>query len=197
MKKTFLLVLFLVIISATAMAADLSLQVNPTTVTPNSDIKLMVKSSGIPDGKWAVAYDILLSGGCTRAGKTTISGFMLNDVGEDKTDEYTIKSPSTDGLCKFDVTYEFTGDTEKKSTVTATIKTPAPVTPPSQTIQPIPEPVSVQQESVPEPAQIESNNYTGWIIMIGIALVGFILFWFMKKKEEKKPLKKVHEKKKH
>ena len=172
-KNIYLIPLFLILLTTTALAATLTATVSPSTAEPNSNLKLTVKTSGVPDGKWAVTYDVKISGGCTRSGKTVISGFTLNDVGEDKSDDYTITAPASDATCKFDVTYEFTEDTAKATSATATIKTSEPTATPVSEPTPTPKPVEIEP----------TGGNVGWIVVVAVVIIGLVVFFLMKKKK--------------
>ncbi|MBU0627989.1 MAG: hypothetical protein KKC75_02275 [Nanoarchaeota archaeon] len=166
MKLQYLIPLFLVVLATTAIAASLDVSVNPSTAAPGSDLKLTLKTSGVPDGKWFVAYDVTLGGGCVRKenSQKAISDFMLDEVSADQTKEYNIKAPSADGICSVSVKYTYTGDSEKTASATATIKTPAAQ--PTSAAPPTPEPIS--QEPVEEKGGMSPLLIGGIIVLIAI-----------------------------
>ena len=179
MKISYLLPLFLVVLATTAIAATLDVSMNPTEAAPGSDLKLTVKTSGVPNDKWFVAYDIALGGGCVRKenSQNTISDFMLDEVSADQTKNYNIKAPSADGSCSVNVAYTFTGESEKTATATAAIKTPE-AAPPAETTPP-------PAETTP-PAEEEATGMptSGIVIVVAIIIVGLIIFLVMKKKKK-------------
>lgn len=188
MKKYLLIPLFLIVFATTVIAASIDVSINPTTATPGSDLKLTVKTSDVPDGKWAVAYEVDIKGGCTRGGKTKISGFTLNDVGEDKTDEYTIKAPSTEGACTFDIEYQFANGNPKTTKLTAEIKTPEPAQPttPQQPQQPAEPPQQEPRQPVveTEPQEGGMSNTGIAVLIIAIVIIIGIVIYFVKSKKK-------------
>jgi len=178
--KYLMIPLFLVILSATALAASLDASVNPKSVAPGSDMKLTIKTVGVPNGKWFVAYDITLGGGCVRKenSQTIIKDFLLDEVSADQTKDYNIKAPSTEGSCTFNVKYQFTGSSEQTINFNSEIKAPK-----------APEP---KKEVTPTPKIPKTGRAFGWganpqligLIIVGaIVVIGLIIYFVITKKK--------------
>jgi hypothetical protein len=191
--KCLLIPLFLVMLTTTIMAATLEATISPTTVAPGNDLKLILTTKDVPNGKWFVAYDVTLNGGCTRKenNQATISDFMLDEVNVDQTKEYNIKTPSTEGTCSISVDYQYTGSNPRTTKIIAEITQPEPqtvtepVAPPQQQ-QPPAEPAPQQPAQQPvtsQPEETSSSGATVAIIIAVIIIIGLIIYFVKGKKK--------------